>query len=762
MKKRVLLSALLLCSVVMMYAQSVIVNGVSGWLETASVQWQPVEGAESYNVYVTGEGIINHKIDDQLIRSYGSYLRADVPGLKAGSYTLAVAAVVAGEEGAATATNAVTVNAFDRSGFAFVNGRMPGAYKADGTLKDNAVVLYITQNSKNTITADVRTASNKVETFVGMQKIIDGFKKGAETRPFVFRFVGQVTDLAYMYNGDIVIENKKNHNNPITFEGIGDDAVIDGWGIRVKGAASVEIRNLGTMNVDSNEGDNIGLQQDNEYIWVHHCDFFYGHAGSAGDQAKGDGALDCKRSTYVTFSYNHYWDSGKCNLLGLSENTTDGLYITYHHNWFDHSDSRHPRVRFYSAHVYNNYYDGNSKYGVGSTNGSSVFVEKNFFRNCKNPMMISMQGTDTKMGADEKNSPTFSKENGGIIKSFDNIMVEGFTYVPYSTSNGIHFDAYDVNDRNQTVPSTVSAKQGGAMYNNFDTNTAVMYSYTPDEPSAVVGVVTALAGRQDGGDFKWSFNNAIDDASSDVNPALKSALVNYKTKMVTIQGDAESTENPDEENGEEDPDGDGGIITGNVSHNFTTQEKTSKFFTIAGDNLATNRGSITLNGETLTKALKINTAGSVEFTLEEPAKLTLYYNQSVGKRNNINDVVFTIDATETVIMNLEPGHYKLYRGSNGNETNLFFISLEIEEDPSTSVDKSEVALKLYPNPVRDILMIDCEAEVMGVELYNVAGALVMSQHGSVNSIQLGHLNKGVYLVRVRTEQGYIQRSVMKM
>ena len=56
-------------------------------------------------------------------------------------------------------------------------------------------------------------------------------------------------------------------------------------------------------------------------------------------------------------------------------------YITYHHNWFDHSDSRHARVRTMSVHMYNNYYDGNAKYGVGSTMGSSIYIENNYFRN---------------------------------------------------------------------------------------------------------------------------------------------------------------------------------------------------------------------------------------------------------------------------------------------------------------------------------------------------------------------------------------------
>ncbi|WP_343696331.1 hypothetical protein [Flavobacterium sp.] len=35
-------------------------------------------------------------------------------------------------------------------------------------------------------------------------------------------------------SGDIVIENAKNASAYLTLEGIGNDAVADGWGIRVK------------------------------------------------------------------------------------------------------------------------------------------------------------------------------------------------------------------------------------------------------------------------------------------------------------------------------------------------------------------------------------------------------------------------------------------------------------------------------------------------------------------------------------------------
>ena len=524
----------------------VTVGDAGGWLESAYAEWTS-DGSDSYNVYYSGNGASNAKVDAQLVRKYGSKWRVDVPGLKAGDYTLKIASVKGGKEGASATTKTLSVKAHDRSGFAYSNGRLPGAYKKDGALKDGAVVIYVSESTKNTVSLDVVTSSKGATTACkGLQAILAGYKKGYDTRPLDIRIIGNVTDPDSTDKGDILVDLGKKETSSLTIEGIGMDATANGWGVRIKNAQNVEVRNLGIMNVNSSEGDNIGLQQDNQYIWVHNCDFFYGDAGSDADQVKGDGALDCKKSTYVTFSYNHFWDNGKSNLLGLSEGTTEGLYITYHHNWYDHSDSRHPRVRYYSAHVYNNYYDGNAKYGAGSTLGSSVFMEANYFRNCKYPMMTSMQGSDVYAGSekrDTKNNPTFSGEDGGTIKAFNNYMDGSYTFIPYGASKYVlkgaetavgsidtkaDFDAYVVDARNTKVPSTVKSYAGGNTYNNFDTDNSVMYSYTADAPDVARDNVVRYAGRVQGGDFRWGFDNSKDDAAYAVNQALKDALVAYK------------------------------------------------------------------------------------------------------------------------------------------------------------------------------------------------------------------------------------------
>lgn len=656
MKKNLLFLAVFLF-VSQTWAQQI--TEASGWLESVFVKWQPVSNAQSYNVYFSGEGIVDRKIDTQLIRSYGSYFRADIPGLKAGTYTVKIKPVISGTEGTGTTSSSLIVKAHDRSGFAFANSRVPGAYNADGTPKSNAVILYITEQTKNTVLLTVTGATTNP--CVGLQTILDGYKKGKDARPLIIRIIGQITDLSYMLNGDIVIENNNYASSYITLEGIGNDAVADGWGIRIKNASNVEVRNIGTMNCDSGEGDNIGLQQDNDYIWVHNCDFFYGNAGSDADQVKGDGALDCKKSTYITFSYNHFWDSGKSNLLGLSEGTTAGLYITYHHNWYDHSDSRHPRVRYYSAHVYNNYYDGNSKYGVGSTMGSSVFVEANYFRNCKYPMLTSMQGTDVYNGA----TGTFSSEDGGTIKAFNNTMSGQTRFVAYNASTyPVEFDAYVAVSRNESISSSITSKKGSKTYNNFDTNSSIMYSYTPDSPETARTNVMQYAGRISGGDLQWTFNNAVDDTADTVNTGLKAALTGYQTNLVFVQSESAtgnqtltSTTNTNQTVTSGTAiasivftwggDATDATVTGLPASGLTFVKNTSaKTITISGTPTATVNYSIATTGNLGTSATG---SGTITVTAAGAQTLTSTNNnsQTVASGIAINSIVFTWGGTAT-------------------------------------------------------------------------------------------------------------------
>ncbi|MEV6492282.1 pectate lyase [Actinoplanes sp. NPDC051633] len=181
-----------------------------------------------------------------------------------------------------------------------------------------------------------------------------------------------------------------------TIVGLGSTAALTGGGLNIglpissatsppAGAVhNVIIRNL---RLSGATDDLINVQMFSHHIWIDHNDL------SDGD----DGAVDIKRgSDLVTVSWNRFHDHDKTLLLGHDDDNgaqdTGRLRVTYHHNFFDGSDQRNPRVRFSAlAHVYNNYYLDNS-YGIASTNDSAVLAEGNYFVSVNNPGRVDFSG----------------------------------------------------------------------------------------------------------------------------------------------------------------------------------------------------------------------------------------------------------------------------------------------------------------------------------------------------------------------------------
>lgn len=534
----------------------------TGWLESAYVEWSTDYKADSYNAYVKEKDGEYVKLDDELIRHYKTdkdYYRADALGLKEGTYIMKVVPVKDGKEVASKAleTEEIAVASHDRSGFAFSSDSKyktgSGAYNDDGTLKQDAVVLYVTKDTAKTVTMTVKTDTNKTTKCVGIQNIIDALQKGKETRPVDIRIIGTVTkndlDKISSSSEGLQVKGKSAYSDmKLTIEGVGSDACIKDFGILVRNAANVEIRNLSVLNFMD---DGISIDTSNCNIWVHNLDIYYGQAGSDSDQKKGDGSIDVKKSQYCTIAYNHFFDSGKCGLVDATPADSGySDYLTYHHNWFDHSDSRHPRIRNgHNIHVYNNYYDGNSKYGVGVTSGSSAFVEANVFENCKYPMMSSLQGSDA------KGKSIFSNEKGGMIKAYNNIIsgAAGVVYAnadsSYEAANAASFDAYLAAERSEQVAGSYKTLSGSTTYSNFDTDVSVDMGVTEADITAAADVknkVKALSGSQGDGVIPWNFTDA-DNSSYAIDEKLKETVTAYKnTALISVGGKVDKTGHTEE------------------------------------------------------------------------------------------------------------------------------------------------------------------------------------------------------------------------
>jgi len=657
-------------------AGAVQISEAKAWLESAYVKFEKFTGAKTYNVYVKGGQYSDYtKIDAQLVRDYGSYGRADALGLKAGTYSMKVVAVnESGTEIAGTASEATGLQVvnFSREGFAFM-GYTPGAYNEDGTLKNGAKVLYVTKQTAKTISTNVTGADSNP--CVGLQHIIDAYQKGKDTTPIVFRIIGLIekSDLDGISSSEEGIQIKgKNADSemPITIEGVGDDATVRGFGFLVRNSKGVEFRNFGIMRCMD---DGISMDTYNSNIWVHHMDVFYGPNGS-GDHAKGDGSVDVKKdSKYVTVSYNHYWDTGKTNMFGMKEESGPN-YISYDHNWFDHSDSRHPRVRTMSVHVWNNYFDNVAKYGVGATTGASVFVENNYFLNTKKPILTSMQGTDA------KGSGTFSSEDGGMIKAYGNYFdktAKNFSYYTQANAGQTGYDAYETATRDAKVPATEVAKQGGTAYNNFDTDAGLMYRYTVDDADAVPGRVTGYygAGRMNHGDFSYSFkdNTGSDSDDSAYDTTLGGMLDNYKTALVGICGEDNASQGSGDNPGTGDNPSSGTVTPGEtVTCSFDKNGTPSNsLFTVTG-NGSNSKGTATVDGVEYKTCLKLESATSIKFTLPGKYKMTLYFGSQDTNYTIKIDGKKQTGANGVLEATLEAGDHELTKADSGN---LFYIKL---------------------------------------------------------------------------------------
>ena len=756
----------------------------SGWLESAYVEWQPVKNAEGYVAYVKEASASDdayEKLDDTLIRQYADYWRADALGLKEGSYVMKVTAVLKDGKTVSESTSSLEVEKYDRSGFAFSENSKfqtaSGAYNDDGTLKKDAQVIYVTPETAKTCTAVVNGKE-----VTGFQSILDAKQSAGtkDTSPLDFRIVGCVTadDVDHFSSSaeGIQLKGKSAYTEMnITIEGVGEDAAVQGFGFLVRNSGNVEFRNFAVMAFMD---DGISLDTKNCNIWVHNMDIFYGSTGGDSDQAKGDGSVDIKgASTNVTVSYVHFWDSGKCSLCGMSDSAE--FLVTYHHNWFDHSDSRHPRIRVASVHIYNNYFDGNAKYGVGTTKGSSAFVEANYYRNCKNPMMSSMQGTDA-LG-----QGTFSGENGGMIKAYNNITV-GASSLIYANSDAgtakadaVSFDAYLASSREETVPSSYKTVAGATTYNNFDTSSAYDLGVAEediDNPQDVPSIVTKYAGRMNGGDFDWTFQES-DDTNYSVDTALKAKVVNYKSSVLAIGGykgvdvepsttekatesttkateattkATESTTKATEATTKATESTTGAPTTAPAEttakvHNFSTDGTSSDFYTISGK-LSSNKGTVSYNGLSLDTCLKIESKTKITFTTTDKAELVLVFNQKNSSDIKVDGTVYTL--TDGILsLEIEAGSHEITKESTGN---LYYMSVSQQsETPTTPVTPTEPTQPEQPTTPSEPEQTKCDLYVSPSGKSTAAGTqnAPMDLLTAINSISAGYtiwMEEGTY------------------
>ncbi len=240
----------------------------------------------------------------------------------------------------------------------------------------------------------------------------------------------------------------------ISIIGVGVDAKLSGFGLNIVRSKNIIVRNLKVENspidgftIQANDVDGTG-----NHIWIDHCDITNCY----------DGALDPTHTvSYMTASWNHFYKHEKTCLQGHSNSQTSDvtMKVTWHHNFFDSTGQRHPRVRFGKAHVYNNYYKKNTLYGVSSNKEADVVVEGSYFLDVTLPMDTCRDGDSTPGDVVERNNIFV---NCGVPQT-RGTSFDPSTYYSYSL------------DSAASIPAMLEAYAGSGKYDFSSNETPVQY-----------------------------------------------------------------------------------------------------------------------------------------------------------------------------------------------------------------------------------------------------------------------------------------------
>lgn len=151
-------------------------------------------------------------------------------------------------------------------------------------------------------------------------------------------------------------------------------------------------------------------------------------------------------------------------------------------------------------------------------------------------------------------------------------------------------------------------------------------------------------------------------------------------------------------------------------HNFTENDKKSDFYTISG-NLATDKGTVTYDGKTLTKCLKMETSTSIKFTPALAGTLTLVFPSSAaGSKIKVGGTSYEItESTDgtyaSVTVGITAGESQIAITKKDSSVNLFYIVYETEgtTEPSITLNKDAVSLA-HGQSITVIATLQNEAE----------------------------------------------------
>jgi hypothetical protein len=195
--------------------------------------------------------------------------------------------------------------------------------------------------------------------------------------------------------------------------------------------------------------------------------------------------------------------------------------------------------------------------------------------------------------------------------------------------------------------------------------------------------------------------------------------------------------------------------------------------TATTDAVAGNISFTTSNG---TFAGTIDTQVDAYGTLNIPDLGNGVYNGSVTRLKSVQNLNLSLGfISGTAVLTF----YNYYDASNGNlvfRTSTVTINSPFFSDTSTvmesllsvtlEVNNSKLSgnqLKIYPNPVTDVLNISTNSSIVmrAIEIRDISGREVLKVEGNNTSLSVSHLQSGLYIATITTQKGTLIQKFIK-
>jgi uncharacterized delta-60 repeat protein len=104
------------------------------------------------------------------------------------------------------------------------------------------------------------------------------------------------------------------------------------------------------------------------------------------------------------------------------------------------------------------------------------------------------------------------------------------------------------------------------------------------------------------------------------------------------------------------------------------------------------------------------------------------------------------------------GNFITYKGDNSS---AFLIKLHTEQSLSTTSFDTANSFVIYPNPAQDVLYLQANnfTSIKAVKIYDLQGKVVLEDTN--DTINVSNLSKGLYIVKISTEEGEVTKKFMK-